>query len=535
MGKCVQTRQGESVLGNGGGSAVQNLDGSQSVPKWVDPGKWIEVARARRGSLLLLSLGLGLIILSLLDFPHAVRAGTDENVDETVAALSSYIERHSEQSVTAGADQADRVATQTLEGLTGFDMRMASQPPGPDWLARHKLTMSKSLAAMEDPGQAGQVEKSHSDWLSQHRQAVSVPFTALADYVRQMGSQPAQPDRSERPLSSTVQPLLRLADRAESNFWKKPAPQTKSGPTEIHSNPTATQGDSTKPLQDAAPEDETRPDPWSYPNATYVGAETCMGCHFDKAESFSKTLMGRVFLKNPRTAQEKLGCEGCHGPGSEHVAAGGGRNHAIVSFRTDSPLPLKQRNDVCLGCHEDSHRTYWTGSQHQRRGLACTNCHQVHQEHNSRFVKATEIETCFQCHKDKRAKLMRFSRHPLAEGKMECSSCHNPHGSPNPKLLVQASVNETCYQCHADKRGPFLWEHAPVRENCATCHDPHGTSNFSMLKTQVPRLCQQCHAEPRHPSEPQNPLSRFAFNRGCTNCHGAIHGSNSPSGVRFQR
>ena len=253
------------------------------------------------------------------------------------------------------------------------------------------------------------------------------------------------------------------------------------------------------------------------------------------ADLFSKTLMGRVFLQNPRTAQEKLGCEGCHGPGSEHVSTGGGRNNAIVSFRTNSPLPLKQRNGVCLGCHEDGHRTYWTGSQHQRRGVACTNCHQVHQEHNSRFVKATEIETCFQCHKDKRAKLMRFSRHPLVEGKMECSSCHNPHGSPNPKLLLEASVNETCYNCHADKRGPYLWEHAPVRENCATCHDPHGTSNFSMLKMQVPRLCQQCHAEPRHPSEPLNPLSRFAFNRGCTNCHGAIHGSNSPSGVRFQR
>jgi predicted CXXCH cytochrome family protein len=74
-----------------------------------------------------------------------------------------------------------------------------------------------------------------------------------------------------------------------------------------------------------------------------------------------------------------------------------------------------------------------------------------------------------------------------------------------------------------------------VRENCANCHDPHGTSNFGMLKVQPVRLCQQCHAEPRHPSDPRNPLSRFAFSRGCANCHSAIHGSNSPSGVRLQR
>ena len=435
---------------------------------------------------------------------------------------------NSKQFLPVAADQANPAAAQTLEGLTDVALLTGNQQSQSDWVVQHKLAMAKSLAAMEDPGQVKQGETSRSDWLSQHRQAVSQSFTALADYVQRMGNQRAQPDRSERPAFSATQQYLRLADKAGHDFFKQVLPKTQSSPD--------IQGDSVAPLEVTSPSEQTPAvDPWSYPNATYVGADVCMSCHADKADLFAKTLMGRVFLQNPRTAQEKLGCEGCHGPGSEHVNAGGGRNHAIVSFRTDSPLPLKQRNGVCLGCHEDGHRTYWTGGQHQRRGLACTNCHQVHQEHNSRFVKATEIETCFQCHKDKRAKLMRFSRHPLVEGKMECSSCHNPHGSPNPKLLLEASVNETCYNCHPDKRGPFLWEHAPVRENCATCHDPHGTSNFSMLKMQVPRLCQQCHAEPFHPSEPQNPLTRFAFNRGCTNCHGAIHGSNSPSGVRFQR
>ena len=519
---------------------MQNLDGSRSVLPWVIDRNKIGRSLARLAGFLALALGLVLLLLPI--FSPAARAGAENDASDSIAALANYVERvGSEPFVTVAADQADLAAAQMpsaaqmVEGLTDFAWPTKGQQSQSDWVDQHKLAMSKSLAAMKDQVHARLGERSPHDWLAPDRQATSDSLAALADFAQQMGSRQAKPDRSERPLPSTAQPLQRLAEKAENNFWKKPAPQTESAPTELHSNPTAIQGDQTKPLQEAPPEDETRPDPWSYPNATYVGADTCMGCHFDEADLFSKTLMGRVFLKNPRTAQEKLGCEGCHGPGSEHVAAGGGRNHAIVSFRTDSPLPLKQRNGVCLSCHEDGHRTYWTGSQHQRRGLACTNCHQVHQVHNSRFVKATEIETCFQCHKDKRAKLMSFSRHPLAEGKMECSSCHNPHGSPNPKLMVEASVNETCYKCHADKRGPFLWEHAPVRENCATCHDPHGTSTFSMLKMRVPRLCQQCHAEPFHPSEPQNPLARFAFNRGCTNCHGAIHGSNSPSGVRLQR
>ena len=38
---------------------------------------------------------------------------------------------------------------------------------------------------------------------------------------------------------------------------------------------------------------------------------------------------------------------------------------------------------------------------------------------------------------------------------MECSSCHNPHGSTNVRLLKTGnSVNEACSSCHAEKRGP---------------------------------------------------------------------------------
>jgi len=486
-------------------------------------------------------------------FPHVVRAGTDDKADQAITALAAYVERLGPQQVLpVAADKAAPAAARAVESASDTALTTGNPQSQSDWLAQHKLAMAKSLAGMNGQYHGKQGDVAAHDWLAQHRQAVSQSFAALSDYVRRMAGDKAAPQRSERPLSPAARPLLQLAERANPNFWNQgstsnqPPAQTDTAPTTIETGPTTIdQGNSTKPLDTAAPSDETSSDqssedqiplnPWSDPNATYVGSQVCMGCHFDKAEQFGKTPMGRVFLQNPRTAQEKLGCEACHGPGSDHVQAGGGRNHAIVSFRVDSPLPIKQRNGVCLNCHEDTHRNYWRGSVHQRRGLACTNCHQVHQQHGSIFVKATEIETCFQCHKDKRAKLLRFSRHPLLEGKMTCSSCHNPHGSPTPKLLVQASVNETCYQCHADKRGPFLWEHAPVRENCTTCHDPHGTSNFALLKMQVPRLCQQCHANARHPSQPQNPLSRFAFDRGCLNCHGAIHGSNSPSGVRFQR
>src|SRR6266542_5338304 len=47
----------------------------------------------------------------------------------------------------------------------------------------------------------------------------------------------------------------------------------------------------------------------------YVGAEACKQCHEEQFQKFEKTKMGRLFLKHPRDATERLGCENCHGPG----------------------------------------------------------------------------------------------------------------------------------------------------------------------------------------------------------------------------
>jgi DmsE family decaheme c-type cytochrome len=132
---------------------------------------------------------------------------------------------------------------------------------------------------------------------------------------------------------------------------------------------------------------------------------------------------------------------------------------------------------------------------------------------------------------------------PMREGIMTCSSCHNAHGTVGPAQLNQFSVNENCYECHAEKRSPKLWEHPPVREDCLNCHDPHGSLHPFMLKAKQPRLCQQCHDEMRHPTQPYDsaqpdqffPNRRAMFNKACVNCHQQVHGSNHPAGVRFMR
>jgi len=283
------------------------------------------------------------------------------------------------------------------------------------------------------------------------------------------------------------------------------------------------------------------PPPSAGVEAGYVGAETCKGCHEEAFNRFGHTKMGRLFLHHPRNDLERAACESCHGPGQKHVEAGGGRGvGGMITFRKNDPTPVEQRNAVCTTCHNRGPHFAWQGSPHESRDVACTNCHRVMEEVSAKFqlAKETEIETCGQCHREKHAQQMRSSHMPLREGKMTCTSCHNPHGSVTQALLKENSVNDTCFTCHAEKRGPFLWTHAPVSESCTNCHEPHGSNHENMLKVAKPRLCQQCHIETRHPTRPYGADTgslRYVFGRQCTNCHVNIHGSNHPSGFAFTR
>ncbi len=279
------------------------------------------------------------------------------------------------------------------------------------------------------------------------------------------------------------------------------------------------------------PQAET-PAPVSAVANARVGDETCASCHEKEAQQFAKTLHGRLALDKDR--KEDSGCESCHGPGKAHVDADGDPAKILVLKK----MPAHEVAEQCMTCHaKDKAHMFWEGSPHQIKDVSCIKCHSVHHPQTPRKLlnKPTQEETCFQCHIEQRKMMQQRSRHPIAEGKVACSDCHNAHGAQGEHLISANSVNDKCYKCHAEKRGPMLWEHGPVREDCMVCHTAHGSVSENLLVAKPPRLCQSCHIQGRHQTVVGAPNSAWVVSGACLNCHTNIHGSNHPSGQLFQR
>jgi DmsE family decaheme c-type cytochrome len=275
------------------------------------------------------------------------------------------------------------------------------------------------------------------------------------------------------------------------------------------------------------------------------GDAMCTKCH-DEADGPDLLAIGKTrhgTLKDSRTPS----CVSCHGDSDPHrnYKGSGKPPRPDYTFGKTSTTPAEERSNACLGCHQkDAKRSHWAGSAHDTNEVSCNVCHKVHVAKDAVRDKQTQTEVCFTCHKEQRSQVNKPSHHPVMEGKVACSDCHNVHGSTGPKLMKRDSVNDTCYTCHMEKRGPFVHSHQPVDEDCTTCHNPHGTTAESLLKTRPPFLCHTCHTPhaATQPSAATSPApagsapgwwngSAITQGRACLNCHTQIHGSNNPSGL----
>ncbi len=257
-----------------------------------------------------------------------------------------------------------------------------------------------------------------------------------------------------------------------------------------------------------------------------VAPDICYKCHADKEEY--QYIAGPHQICGPNG----FNCTTCHDP------------HGKI--REES------RKDLCLECHQDGSPTMaYHSSTHELYGVACTDCHNPHPNTNvQRMVNIShtsvkrpkrlpmsvqEPEACYKCHPAIYGKNALPSHHPIKEGKMVCSDCHDGHGQFEGNLIADR-VNDVCWKCHAEKQGPFVYEHPPVTENCAICHEPHGTVADNLLRQPTTFLCLRCHTGHlrRHGGTDLDgsQVNQEAFYSDCTICHKQIHGSDLPGPVR---
>lgn len=287
----------------------------------------------------------------------------------------------------------------------------------------------------------------------------------------------------------------------------------------------------------------------------FVGQATCAGCHPTHNALVNET---------PHAGPD-VGCESCHGAGGDHVRAMASARTAedraagralIFAFNESPTVNAAQ----CLSCHVSTREPRdFDHSEHQLNGVACQNCHSAHLTESrsgdpgdgpipltqrdffqnrpirreedrwltENLLRDSQPELCFGCHSTIASQFSLPTHHRVPEGLIQCTDCHNPHGSRTQPMLRSANW-ETCVGCHAEKRGPWIFEHAPVKvEGCITCHTPHGSVNRNLLVRREARfLCLQCHVDPFAPNVPHGRLG-FATSGECVRCHVTVHGSNS--------
>ena len=131
------------------------------------------------------------------------------------------------------------------------------------------------------------------------------------------------------------------------------------------------------------------------------------------------------------------------------------RGFVLNCFRGDkaliknpTTLTPTQASEMCTSCHNRSSHSEWEGSKHDSRSVGCTSCHSVHaaKSEGGQLKTRSISENCATCHKNESNKVRKSSHMPVAEGKMECSSCHNPHGSTNLRQLRVGNWINEIYQ-----------------------------------------------------------------------------------------
>ncbi len=200
----------------------------------------------------------------------------------------------------------------------------------------------------------------------------------------------------------------------------------------------------------------------------------CDGCHSVNYNIATKTV-----------TEWNVGCERCHGPGSEHVA-GPNRANIINPARLDTV----SANDTCIQCHSQGqplqkplNGVYYDWPVGFEMGKHLRDSWQL-EEHKLG-------ETTFTHFADGTAHKNRMQGNDFVQSAMythgvTCFSCHDVHGTGNYAQLIKPA-SRMCLECHgpSSPNGP----HAPTIE--AHTHHKAGSAGDECINCHMPKIATQ--------------------------------------------
>jgi predicted CXXCH cytochrome family protein len=189
----------------------------------------------------------------------------------------------------------------------------------------------------------------------------------------------------------------------------------------------------------------------------------CLRCHMSAVQRSDPGTFnhytGLPFLHSGIT------CEGCHGSAAQHVASAG--RAPIVN---PAKLDENKRDSVCISCHLEGDVTV------ERQGHKALDYRPGDSifDYLSYFVFAGKDATIRGVSEVEQFSMSVCKRSSGAH--MSCTSCHDPHFSPNTQQRV-AFYRTKCLACHSS--GGFAETHHADDPDCTSCHMPRtGSENI---------------------------------------------------------
>lgn len=190
--------------------------------------------------------------------------------------------------------------------------------------------------------------------------------------------------------------------------------------------------------------------------------KNCLHCHAGEVDL--RETGARNHFSGAPFRQAGVGCAACHGDPAAHLAGVSGGKPGSGPIVNPDKLSPSRRDSVCLQGHLEGDAAIYR----PKKSLAGFKPGEELSDSVVYFVDQSRVRAGQRATSQYEA-LLRSACRRGAGDKLTCTSCHDPHGSPEPAERV-AFFRSKCLACHTGEA--IATQHHPEQQDCAVCHMP---------------------------------------------------------------